>query len=84
MISTSTCQAAAAADLAAVALLLLLVGAGDGTLLGGLSYPARRYDRCDESYLRSQCSGVGCALPGVVTEVTSHAGSIIAGMANNQ
>ena len=46
MISTSSCQTAVAlaADLAAVALLLLRAEAG--MLLGGLSYPAIRYDKC--------------------------------------
>ena len=47
MISTSSCQTAVAlaADLAAVALLLLL-RAEAGMLLGGLSYPAIRNDKC--------------------------------------
>ena len=48
MISTSSCQAAVAAvaaDLTAVALLLLL-RAEAGMLLGGLSYPAVRFDKC--------------------------------------
>lgn len=58
MISKSTCQAAAAAaDLAADALLLLLLRADAGLLLGGLSCPARRYDTRDASYLRSHCWG---------------------------
>ena len=87
MISTSTRQAAAIA--AAVALLLLLLRAGAGLLLGGLSCPARRYESLLHSHWWSGGEGVGGfgdgrALPGIVTEVMSHAGSVIAGMATDQ